>query len=288
MHNLSERSDSLPVVSADASQQEEGWEAFLMWLATESKIDIYAYKIEQICCRLTVRRQLSSCGDWHSYRQYLLTHPQARERLIESLTISVSSFFRDWQCWRDLESLILPSLGAGPLRAWSVGCAAGQELYSLAICLDRAGRLPESELLGTDCSSRAIEQARLASYRLEPPEEPVMERLVEYARFADGTFQLSERLRERVQFRCEDLFSYPFSGNWDLICCRNLLIYLNEGAQKRLLRRLCVTLRPGGVLFIGRSERIFEVEKLGLEKMAPYLYRRQPVQTRTRFLPHES
>lgn len=260
----------------------------MMWLATESKIDLYAYKVEQVCRRLTVRRQLSGCSDWHGYRQYLLTHEQARERLIQSLTISVSSFFRDWQCWQDLQSLVLPSLGAGPLRAWSVGCAMGQELYSLAICLDTAGRLLESELLGTDCSRLAIEQARLASYRLEQSEEQAIERLVEYARFADGGFQLSDRLRERVRFRCEDLFSHPFSGNWHLICCRNLLIYLNEGAQKRLLRRLCAALSMGGVLFIGRSERIFEVEKLGLEKLAPCLYRRRPVQTETGFLSQQS
>ncbi|BAC91271.1 CheR family methyltransferase [Gloeobacter violaceus] len=261
--------------AAEAIDEEEaGWNGFCLWLATVSNIDIFAYKSHQLHQRLVIRRQLAGVESWADYRRHLLDCPQAFARLRESLVTSVSSFFRDPEQWQVLESRVLPRLaGGGPLSAWSVGCAMGQEPYSLAVCLDGAGRLAGSKLVGSDCSAAAIEQARRGVYR-SALEKTIPERLHPYAQAADGVYTLCEPLRRAVEFRCEDVFRRSFDGGWDLIFCRNVLIYLNEGAQRRLLRRLAHALRPGGVLFVGRSERVTQPEVLGLAVTTPYLYRR--------------
>ncbi|UFP92687.1 CheR family methyltransferase [Gloeobacter morelensis] len=262
------------VVSEATGEAEAGWNGFCLWLAAASGIDIFAYKLHQLHQRLVIRRQLAGVQSWADYRRHLIERPQAFARLRESLVTSVSGFFRDPEQWQVLEGRVLPQLaGGGPLSAWSVGCAMGQEPYSLAVCLNEAGRLAGSKLVGSDCSATAIEQARRGVYR-SALEKTIPERLHPYAQAVGDAYTLCEPLCRAVQFRCEDVFSRPFEGGWDLIFCRNFLIYLNEGAQRRLLRRLAHALRPGGVLFVGRSERVTQPAGLGLSVTTPYLYRR--------------
>ncbi|AGY60368.1 CheR family methyltransferase [Gloeobacter kilaueensis] len=267
----------ITLVSADSGRQDadfsdRDWECFVYWLAGISPVDLFAFKLHQLERRLAIRREVAGFERWSDYRQFLQKHPQNLERLLQSLTISVSSFFRDPVCWQALETDL--KTGSAPLRAWSVGCAGGQELYSLAICLDRIGRLEGSHLLGSDCSKEAIDQAQKAEYLISR-NEPLSSSLLPYMRWLDqGRFCLDERLRQTATFRCEDLFRRTIHGRWDLILCRNLLIYLNGTAQVRLLRRLSQSLPIGGILFIGRSEWIARPQSLGLHPVSRCIYRK--------------
>ncbi|MBC8122481.1 MAG: protein-glutamate O-methyltransferase CheR [Gemmatimonadaceae bacterium] len=259
----------------DSPQSTADWECFLAWLAAESGLDLLAYKPHQIYQRLAPRRQMADFTTWTDYRRHLQVHPNVLKHLMQNLTISVSSFFRDPELWEILEQNLSSQPGSTPLRAWSAACAGGQELYSLAILLDRSGRLAGSELIGSDCNGQSINQAIRAEYRFTRLDEDLPEGLRGYAQARNSGYVLSERLRSAVSFRQEDLFRQPFSGNWDLIFCRNLLIYLNEQAQTRLVRRLAQALRPGGLLFLGRSERVSLPSRLGLVQIVSCLYRRK-------------
>lgn len=261
--------------STDNFQNTVDWECFLAWLAAESGLDLLAYKPHQLYQRLALRRQMADFTDWTNYRRHLQVHPTVLKRLVQNLTISVSSFFRDPELWEILEQSLPSRPGSMPFRAWSAACASGQELYSLAILLDRSDRLDGSELIGSDCNGQSINQAIRAEYRFTRPGEDLPDYLRDYAQACNSGYVLNERLRSAVSFRQEDLFRQPFSGNWDLIFCRNLLIYLNEQAQTRLVRRLAQALRLGGLLFLGRSERVSLPSRLGLVPIFPCLYRRE-------------
>lgn len=182
--------------------------------------------------------------------------PGARTRFRRAVAVSVSGFFRDPHQFELLEAELLPGLlAARPrLRVWSAGAAEGQELYSLGILLERAGRLGDAYLLGSDLLAENVAAAAAGAR----PGAPV-----------------SDALRARVRWEQRDLVAEPAApGAWDLVLCRNLAIYLTAAARDALHVRLAGALAPGGVLLLGRSERIADPGALGLRLAGPHAYRR--------------
>lgn len=180
--------------------------------------------------------------------------PAARTRFRRAVAVSVSGFFRDPHQFDLLEAELLPALLAARarLRVWSAGAAEGQELYSLGILLERAGRLDDTHLLGSDLLAENV--AAAGAHRSD---------------------EVSDALRARARWEQRDLVAQPAApGAWDLVLCRNLAIYLTPVARDALHVRLAGALAPGGVLLLGRSERIADPAALGLRLAGPHAYRR--------------
>lgn len=182
--------------------------------------------------------------------------PEARQRFRTSVAVSVSGLFRDPAQFDLLEQTLLPPLLAGGRRitVWSAGCANGTELYSLAIVLQRLDALERAHLLGSDLLEENLAEARRGTF--------------------DGGAIASE-LRARCRWERRDLTRDGAPpGAWRLALCRNLAIYLAPAARHALHATLAAALAPGGVLLLGRSERLTRPEALGLEPVAPHAYRR--------------
>jgi chemotaxis methyl-accepting protein methylase len=196
----------------------------------------------------------------------------ALDRLIEALTIQVSCFFRDPLLFARLEREVLPRIlsdkitsSSQSIRVWSAGCATGEEPYSVAILLHRLLAVhpshPDTYLLGTDIAAEALEKARRGWY---PPESFTETRLgLLDACFTPtrGGYQLNDDIRERVRFSTDDLTSERLSapadsifGGFDLIMCRNVLIYFSPDLQQRVAAKLHWALAPEGLLVLGEVE----------------------------------
>lgn len=177
--------------------------------------------------------------------------PDLRATLRRAIANSVTGLFRDPQQFELLEQELLPPLvrDRPRLRVWSAGSADGSEMESMAILLDRLGVLEEARLLGSDLLEENVAAAR--------------------ARPAAGTLLAHCRWERRDLTRDE----MP-AGRWDLILCRNLAIYLRPAERDRLHARLAACLDRGGLLLLGRSERVADPTALGLERVAPHAYRR--------------
>ncbi len=181
---------------------------------------------------------------------------EARSRFRRSVAVSVSGLFRDADQFDLLERELLPALVSGRrrTRVWSAGCADGTELYSIAIVLDRLGVLDGSFLLGSDLLDENLAVAKRGIY---------------------GDVAMSDRLRSRVHWESRDIVAAgPPPGKWTLILCRNLAIYLAPDAKRTLYSALANALAAGGVLLVGRSERLIDAAALGLERAGPHAYRR--------------
>lgn len=180
---------------------------------------------------------------------------RARERFRRGIAVSVSGLFRDPHQFELLEEALLPPLLARQprLRAWSAGCARGEELYSLGVVLERLGALSSAHLLGTDLLEENLAEARSGRY---------------------PDFEAGPELRTAVRWEQRDLLGGPAPGRWHLILCRNVAIYLTREAKRALHETLAAALTPGGVLLLGRSERIADARAIGLEPHAPHAYRR--------------
>ena len=180
--------------------------------------------------------------------------------LLERLTIKVSRFYRNRATFDLLRTHVLPHLardrGGAALRMWSAGCGCGEEAYSLAMLLEEAA-LP-GFVVASDIDPAALDAARAAAYPAEalaelPPE--LRERFLR-AR-PDGRYSVDEALRARVRLVAHDLTGRrpaPGAEKYDLVCCRNVLIYLQREAQERLLHRLSAVIAPGGWLCLGEAE----------------------------------
>lgn len=225
-------------------------------LSRAAGIDLGGYRPEHVTERVrrAVEREGLS-GEWALVR-LLEADPDARGRFRRSVAISVSHLFRDPAQFEFLEREVLPPLLAGGRRlsVWSAGCADGSELYSVAILLERLGALERSLLLGSDLLEENIAAARSG---------------------VRGNAVIPSALAGRLRWEQRDLLrDGPPPGRWRLVLCRNLAIYLAPAARERLHALLTGALAPEGVLLLGRSERLDEPARLGVERLAPHAYRK--------------
>jgi two-component system CheB/CheR fusion protein len=193
------------------------------------------------------------------------------QALYQDCLITVTSFFRDPEAFQALCKEVLPPLLKGrapgsPIRVWVPGCATGEEVYSIVICLleaaEEAKGNPTFQVFGTDLSESAVERARAGRYLENIAQDVSPERLGRFFTKVDGRYQVSKAIRDMCVFARHDLTRDPPFSRLDLISCRNLLIYLEPGLQQRVLAIFHYALRPSGFLLLGASETAVASEKL--------------------------
>ncbi len=227
--------------------------------------DFSGYKTSTIRRRIHRRMNVHQIDDPAVYARYLEGNDQEIDILLKELLISVTSFFRDPEAWDTLAAGPLPELlqsrsEGDTLRAWIPGCATGEEAYSLAIllheCMDQIDRHLDVQIFATDLDSAAIETARQGRYAHGIAADLTPRRLERFLHCEDECFRVCTEIREMVIFATQNLIKDPPFTKLDLLCCRNVLIYLDAELQQRLLPILHYSLRPGGLLFLGPSETI--------------------------------
>jgi len=250
--------------------------AFKSGVRDSFALDLDSYKETQLKRRLEsfLARKSTDYGTY--FRQLLANRAEFRE-FVEFLTINVSEFFRDAHLFGLLEKEILPRLLSRrkTLRVWSAACANGAEPYSLAILLEELSPGRRHRILATDIDQQILQVAQQAVYGPEILRNVSAPRLTRFFRDGpDRKYRLVEEIGKRVEFRQHNLLKDPFETDFDLIACRNVLIYFKREAQDDLFRKFSRSLNPGGVLFIGGSEMIFHYQELGLERIHSCLYAR--------------
>lgn len=240
-------------------------------------IDLRHYKPAQMRRRLGTLVQRAGARSFAEYAALLERDVRRRQEFEDFFTINVSEFFRDPQKFEQLRTKILPELARERplLRLWSAGCSIGAEPYTLAMLLDDAGLAGRAHILATDIDARTLERARRGDgylpgeVRNVPPEF-----LRRYFTVHDGRYTVVPRLRQKVHFRQHDLLSDPFEQNFDLIVCRNVVIYFTDAAKEQLYQKFWHALRPGGYLFIGGTEVLSRAKELGFEPVLTAFYRK--------------
>lgn len=210
--------------------------------------------------------------------------------LIDAITTNKTDFFREAEHFVYLTQTVVPGIrerdkDAGtrrPFRVWSAGCSTGEEPYSIAMTLfDHAESHPpfDFSILATDVSSAVVRQALRAVYREEPacavPVELRRKCLLRHKDHARGLVRIAPEVRSRVRFARHNLLSAlpPDTDSFDVIFCRNVIIYFERHNQIKVLSQMARTLRPGGYLFVGHSETLHGMP-LPFERVGPTLYRK--------------
>ncbi len=267
---------------------ENALKKILVLLRAQTGHDFSQYKPSTVARRIERRLAVHQIDTLDHYVQYLQQTPTELEALFRDLLIGVTHFFRDPAAFQALEQQILPQLFAdqnaeATIRVWSVGCATGEEAYSLAILLaERQQALKQTfriQVFATDIDSQAIATARAGLYPASIAADVTPERLARFFTVeAEGSaYRIHKSIRDLVIFSEQDLIRDPPFSRIDLISCRNLLIYLNGELQKQLMPLFHYALNPGGFLFLGTSETVGEATDrlFTLQDRQQRLYRRQ-------------
>jgi chemotaxis protein methyltransferase CheR len=239
-------------------------------------IDLAAYKRQQMERRIrsymTAQRESSLAAFFDTIRN----SPGDRDGFLDHITINVSELYRNPAQYDTLRKRVLPALrDSAELRIWSAGCSYGAEAYTLAcVVLEELGQNARFEITGSDIDRRVIARAQRgwfspADVRHVPPS--VLKRYFEAGE--DGYFARPE-LRKHVRFAAGDLLRDRYRNGWDLVLCRNVVIYFNEDPRNEVHRKIAAALRPGGYLMVGSTERVAAAEALGLRYAYPFIYER--------------
>lgn len=233
-------------------------------LRANTGVDFRPYKSNTINRRIQRRMLLYKLEDLEDYVKHLQAHPAEVKALFEEILIHVTSFFRDPEAFDLLKTQVFPSITQNkspeaPIRIWVAGCSTGEEVYSISICLleflaDKVTQ-PPIQIFATDISEVAIDKARSGIYTENQMVEVSPERRRRFFHALEGDrFQINKTVREICVFARQNLGSDPPFSNLDLISCRNVMIYLGNALQKRIIPIFHYSLNPTGFLLLGTSE----------------------------------
>ena len=242
-------------------------EKIIILLRAHTGNDFSLYKKNTMYRRIERRMGIHQIGRISAYVRFLQENPEELHLLFKELLIGVTSFFRDAPEWETLKEEIIPKLlsdrpSGYPLRAWVPGCSTGEEAYSLAMVFKEAQERikPKKnfplQIFATDLDQDAIDKARLGAYSENIAADVSPERLRRFFVREENIFRIHKSIREMVIFAPQNLIMDPPFTKLDVLCCRNLLIYLTPEVQKKLIPLFHYSLNPGGILFLGNAETV--------------------------------
>ena len=212
-----------------------------------------------------VERRITELGlsTFEDYLSKIRKDPEEKTCLSQILTVTITRFFRDREVYDALENFIIPTvvenMGAGDFKIWSIGCANGEEPYSLSMLwkerFERNFSQTHLTLLATDINENLLKRAREGRYKRSSFKE-VPERILQrFFRIENGFYILDRSIRENVEFKKHDIVhEEPFSG-MDIILCRNLAFtYFSKECQMSVLKKIAASLKENGYLIVGKDE----------------------------------
>lgn len=240
-------------------------------LLARTNVDFRDYKENTVARRINRRMAALDIGDYDNYVAYCRTSGEEVEALYRDLLISVTRFFRDQNQFEHLRAEfrnMVSGKDLGQLRIWVAGCATGEEVYSIAIILaDAMGGLEKLkksrvQIFATDIDDRALEVARRGSYPITAAADIPDLFLEKYFTIHDGRIEVVPELRSVTLFSMHNIFHDPPFLNVDFVSIRNVMIYFNAALQNRVLHRIHYALNADGMLFLGTSETVGNMESL--------------------------
>lgn len=241
-------------------------------------LDLNSYK-NQIHRRVHMMMQRWNINEYDQYFKTIKESDQKLREFLDYLTINVSEFFRNPNKWAELREVIIPKLiqskGRRQLKLWSAGSATGEEPYSLAILSLDANLSSQPPVLASDIDQGAINIAQRGAYLKRQILNVPKELADRYLETKDGeTYSVTKEVRSRVNFQRLNLIEDNFASDFDLILCRNVVIYFSTETKAALYHKFFKALRPGGYLLVGSTEQIFDYRKIGFNSAGAFIYQK--------------
>ena len=253
------------------------YEKFKSAVFSLTKIDLNAYKERQMKRRIDALISKHGISGYEDYVQVLKTDKARFEEFVNYLTINVSEFYRNVDQWKVMENEIVPELikkFGKNLKIWSAACSTGDEPYSLVMALSRHIPLNMIRITATDIDKQVIAKAKVGLYSEKSIASVPDDLKKKYFTKVGLSYQISDEIKSRVDFKEHNLLENNYPKDYDMIVCRNVLIYFTEEAKDEVFRKFYQSLKPGGILFIGSTEQIINHRDIGFERQNSFYYQR--------------
>ncbi|MEB8344844.1 PAS domain-containing protein [Flavobacteriaceae bacterium KMM 6898] len=260
----------LEAIPTKESSARELLEKVFILLRNATGCNFSDYKSSTIIRRIEKRMALNQIDKLETYIKYLQKNKNEVLKLFNELLIGVSSFFRDEEAFLEIENSVIPKIlrnkeDGEVIRVWVAGCSTGEEAYSLAILFDKAILEHKKDLkvqiFASDLDEKAIMFARQGVYPNSIAGDIRIKNLSQYFHSDTNTYRIKRKIRDQIVFAEHNLIKDPPFSKLDMVSCRNLLIYLNLEAQKKVFTIFNYALNPDGILFLGTSESLGEFDK---------------------------
>ncbi|CAH1218242.1 Chemotaxis protein methyltransferase [Paenibacillus plantiphilus] len=258
--------------------EDADFNVFVKRIKEKTAIDLSQYKEAQMKRRLTTLRLKHGFTTFAAYWDAIDRDLNLMNEFLDRMTINVSEFWRNPSRWEAMEKRFLPELLATQSRVklWSAACSTGEEPYTLAMLASELGGQDRTSILATDLDNIVLEKAAQGVYQersvRDVPQSYARKYLVKKGH--DG-IEVSGELKKMISFKQQNLLHDPFGHDFDIIICRNVMIYFTEEAKHLLYQKFSNALRPGGLLFVGSTEQIFSPAQYNFESIETFFYRRR-------------
>lgn len=256
---------------------ERDWVEFKRKLKLKTEIDLDLYKEPQMKRRIGNLVTRAGMDSYSDYFDRVVKDKDEFASFIEYLTINVSEFFRTPEKFGKLETDVIPDLltRSSRLNIWSAGCSIGAEPYSLAIIMKELTPNTRHRILASDLDVEILAKAKRGIYTSNELKAMTPQRRSRYFDVVEGDkFAVKQEIKNCIEFKRHNLLKDPFESGFDLILCRNVVIYFTEEAKDQLYANFFKALKPGGILFVGATEAILNFRKLGYTSFQPFFYQK--------------
>ncbi len=240
-----------------------------------TKIDLNAYKEKQMKRRIDTLIAKHKVTGYDKFVGKLRDDKAVFDDFVNYLTINVSEFYRNPEQWRLMDKEIIPELigrFGKNLKVWSAACSTGDEPYSLVMAFSKHIPLNQINIIATDIDKQVIEKAKVGLYNEKSIAAVPDDLKKKYFTKVGPSYQISNDIKARVQFKQHNLLKDTYPDRCDLIVCRNVLIYFTEEAKDAVFRKFNTSLKPEGILFIGSTEQIMNYKEINYEIKNSFFY----------------
>jgi chemotaxis protein methyltransferase CheR len=255
----------------------QDYEHFVSKIYQKTGINLALYKEAQMKRRLTSLCQKKGYSSFQEFYQALNKNHQLMNEFLDRMTINVSEFYRNAKRWEVLDKGILPELlKKNPYpKVWSAACSTGEEPFTLSMVMSKHMPLSKIQILATDIDDNVLAKAKLGVYPERSLNEVPDDIVKKYFKQDGIYYTVTDEIKKTVTFKKQNLLADRFSGPFDLIVCRNVLIYFTEEAKENIYHKFSAALRPGGILFVGSTEQIFNPGTYDFETADTFFYRKK-------------
>ncbi|WP_461613073.1 CheR family methyltransferase [Clostridium sp. Marseille-QA1073] len=245
------------------------------WVLRELGIDLTAYKSNQLQRRISSLMSRVGVNTIEEYIRILKTDLAQRQKFIDYLTINVTEFFRNPEIFDEFEKVIKKYLDyKKPLKIWSAACSIGAEPYSLVMMLNELTPNVNHKIIATDIDNTILDKAKKGEYSEQEVKTIPKTLMNKYFQKEENNYLINNNIKRMVSFKRHDLILDNYDNNFDVIVCRNVVIYFNQDVKDKIYDKFSKSLKKGGILFVGATESIYNYKAFDFEKVSTFIYRK--------------
>lgn len=249
---------------------------FHKWVHRELGINLSAYKPEQLNRRINSLMTRVGIKSLDEYTRVIKADSEQKQKFLDFITINVTEFFRNPELYLELENKIKSELlpNNQSLKVWSAACSIGCEPYTLAMILDKIAPLGRHNIIATDIDNTILIKAKIGEYTKNEIKAVSNADLSKYFEIKDDKYYIDSKIKNKVTFKKHDLILDRYDTDFDLIVCRNVVIYFNNDVKQEIYKKFSESLKKGGLLFVGATESIYNYRDYGFEKASTFIYKK--------------